>query len=370
MVKRRNPCIYALLCLTAITFAATSRAQAPPPPGPPLTTGTGPLSPEQRTDIELFARYYVRQLTTPATDARADQLVNEARNALIRVTNGPVSAWWLSTYTQILQTDLRAILDGNNAQHRVNALIVAGELACDSALDLILTQIDSRDLPTRLWAANAVAIAVRKGSDRQAVGAGGFSRALRAVGQVARTEQNPLVFRKQLLALSAVQTGMTVANQSLDVIRRERLGVVGDVLDRLAGQTDSSGHLFALYETLEQMRGEFLNLPEAQRRSLGPQLAVRCGKIFEVASAHWEAVRGQSTPDSTLLQRRYGEIIDFTEKFLAFLDGVVRGASAQPAAPRTTLQSAWTSNNRDTFDRQRLQWRDFLLSTEQYRGMN
>lgn len=368
MMKRRmvlHIAAYLTAALLALP-AAYVHAQVTPP-SPSLMQGNGPLTEPDRQQLTIFVSHYLRQLATPASDAKADQAISDARNQLIRPTNGPVSAWWLNTYSQVLDAGLKNLLNESNSLHRVNALIIAGELGSDAGVTILLSRLSANSMPDRLWAANGLITAFRK-ADRGAISAASTVRAARDIARAAENETSPVVFRKQLQALAATQIAASIITGPAGQIRQIRIDLISTVLERLANENGPSGHLLAIYETLNLLRAEFLSMPNASQMQVGPALVRICQSTFEVAGAHWDAMHGQSaTPEALSMRPRYGEILEFCESFVAFADDVVRGGTAQPQRPRAGLAQAWRAGNKQAFDQLRTAWRDFVLTVPQYR---
>lgn len=371
MMKRRmvlhiTACLVAVLAMTA----APARAQVTPP-GTDLTNGNGPMTQPQRDQVTQFISHYLRQLATPPSDPKADTLIKEAREHLIRPTNAPgVTAWWLSTYSQMMQSGLTNLLNSREPLHRVNALIVAGELGSDTAVDVLARQVMHRDLPTRLWAASAMSVALRK-ADRGAITAGSITTATREVSRAAEAEESPIVFRKQLQALYSVQVAATMTNNPTGPVRQARLDTVDTVLKRIAGKDgEPSGHVIAIYETLSQIRLEFLGMPAASQRQIGPMVVKVCQSIFDVIGSHWNAAHNPNAdPKVQAIRARYGEILEFCETFIAVADDVVRTPSAQPARPGRGLTQGWRQVNQAGYEQLRTAWRNFVMQTPPYNSL-
>ncbi len=370
MMKRRIVLHIAASLMAAILSlpAAYIHAQVTPP-SPGLMQSNGPLSAVDREQITLFVSHYLRQLATAATNPRADQLISEARTNLVRPTNGPVSAWWLNTYSQLMQDGLNGLINSGEPLHRVNALIVTGELGSDTAVTILLRQLNDQSMPVRLWAANGLATAFRK-ADRGAIGTASTTRAARDVARAAESETNGIVFRKQLQAIAAAQIAAAVTNNPVnaDQIRTIRLETAQKVLQQLREQDAPSSHLIAIYETLNQIRSEFLQMPSASQRQIGPLIVQVCYAVFEVAGAHWNAVHGANpSAEATMLRPRYAEVLEFCESFVTFTDDVVRSGNLQPARPRRGLAQAWRNGNQSEYGTLRTAWRDFILQVQVYR---
>lgn len=339
---------FALLAASAVMLStATATGASEPAPITQLVNATQSYTEQQRQQIRAWGEWWFRELASGEPER-----VHQGRRRLLdplRATD--VRLLFRETYSTVVLEQVESILGGRAEIYvAVNALQVAAMLGTESAARLMTNVADPLNEPrsqVRLWAVHGVRTIFREG----VIDEGRYPGVLRDLSRAASRETDWMVLQRHFEALGAA--GTTNA-------RERQLALLEEILDRIERQDDEPNDTIrAVHHAVVGFRDQFINLPSAEQRTFGTSAAPVIGRVFEVASKHWEKVE-----DANLVAS-YGGAVQVSETLLGIIDDLVRGGNA---GPRTNIGQAWRNRNRQNFQQDTDRWISVLRQPPYGRG--
>jgi hypothetical protein len=334
-----------LLILITCMPLCPAPALAQVPRGIPLTTisTTNPLTPEQRKEIEVYAVYYLDQLSGNPDDKD----ISAAREKLIEPIKGlQVTPVFRKAYSEAVLPGLMAILDQKDAgqvSHAHNAAQVAGSIGTNAAAAALLPHlsIDSEARPAiRDMAARSLALAVRQG-DLSGVMPQQILRELTAAASI---EPEPALLHVQFLALRDIAVaGKPGVDADSDIIE-----LLNKTMERIRANPKDGPLFKPVFDALFKLRDRVLrDMSQAQHQALAPDLGATFTRVFLVAQSRWKDA--QANPETKAL---YSNAINLSEVFLPDIPGIMKA----PKPPGPGLKTAWENGDQAAFDALVAKW--------------
>ena len=339
VIAMRSPRVIWGVLLVGLAVAITPVARAAPPRGITNLANRAHLEPADKNRIRGWAEYWSTQLAAGSPEDAA-----KARAKLIEPLKAvQVGGVFRLEYADVLLLPLQEIIDGGNPHTAYNANQVLGFLGTDRALEVLLNHCDIADeksLGIRLCAAKSFKTAVRQG----ALNPNEISRGLRRLGNAAGREEHWLVLRRQIEAISSVDSGVS---------REVQVRILNDTTGRMAQDLPGPSDLMrALYPALKFLRDAYIKMPPAQQEPYGKVLAPVLCNVYTVANEHWD--KAQDDPEA---KKIYGGAIQISETLLQVIDGRVQ---PDRTSPRTALDQAWLESDRPRFNSDHSKWKSIL----------
>jgi len=332
------PFIIVLVVFTAAWLTSPASAVNEPSPITHLVTATNPYTSQERGQIRAWAEWWMTELASGEPDR-----VSQARRRLsepLRAAN--VRILFREAYSEAMVAEVESKFDeGIELYPAVNALQVAALLGTESAARMLTTRANPADEPrrqVRLWAVHGIKSIFQQGE----LDAGRFPGVLRELSRAASRETDWIVLQRHFEAFRAADT---------ENARSRQLALLDEIIDRMEDKDEPDEVIRAVHAAVVVLRHQFANLRSAEQRSFGTEAAPTIGRVFNLASRHWNGIE-----DSNLAEA-YGGAVQVSEALLANIDALVRG---QNATPQTNIARAWTDRNRQNFDQGANRWAEVL----------
>jgi len=347
VMARLAPALLALLMWSGAAVAAPQSITG--------LTSASSLSPDEVRKIESYVNDLIRRLRKAADDPAE---VREIRQDLIQpVSRGGVTEIFLDKYSRASIKGLEEVVADGNAHTSVVAIIVMSNLGTERALDRLVRHTSSRDEKrsyVRLAAARGCGQLFQNKNFQEAMPKK-VTGASRRLASAAKIETDPVVLRRQALAIFYASEMRELPPASRAQIRENLIDLLDSVAKRAAAapiDDDTIGMVAAVYHVLLKMRGAYLEASTQAQKDFGRQLGPKLLAILEVAKQHWTAA--QKTP------RRDGQpgyVINICERFLTLIDGVVRGGTKPP---KTDAKHAWDMGDKTRYTKDLSAWSTVL----------
>jgi len=210
---RRKPTILVLLAAGAV-LATTLGAG---------TTNAQTLQLESRVitspspDIGAI-RNYVSSFRAPLVEGPLEK-IGTARNAVLRpLEETNASVGFLTAYSSEIEPILKAMIDTGDPLRTFNALRIGGELATDTALDIVTDKLDAENPTDRYAAASAIGRTFNAVRTRNTMTSSQVNELVEALEDVWTDDANEVVARG---AVKSLRTGASVTR--LDGVRENAL---------------------------------------------------------------------------------------------------------------------------------------------------
>ncbi len=344
---RRQSTIFALVmtfvCLAAMHLTTSVVAAASEPRSiNDLATLNREFTSDERDRVRQYARYWSSELL--AEDAERARLAK--RRMLDPFRTPGLRRIFRDEYGRAAIPALSEIISSDNTFAAVNAIQIVAEFGNEAALTVMRERCETSSEPRwqiRLWAARGAGNIIQRAGDD--IPSRTIESALRDLSRAGESESKWLVLQRQFEAL---------ASASGERAHQAQLSLLRATLARMSDEPDGPSELMLpVHRALILLRNQILdpNLPSAQLRALGTELGPLLGQIFEISIMHWDTAKVNSEVTSS-----YNGAIGLAESLLSLIDAQVR--QAEP--PRTALVSAWSSDNRSTFESDFDRWRRVL----------
>lgn len=334
--------ILATCAVALAVFAPTTAAASEPSSINNLVTLNREFSAEERQRVRAYAAYWSAALAS--SDLEQARL---AKRRLLDPFRSPgVRRVFRDEYSRAGIPELNQVLASNNDFAAVNAIQVIAEFGNEAALSVMRERSATANEPRwqiRLWASRGIGRVATIGGEQ--IPSRTIENALRDLGRAGETESHWLVLQRQFEAM-AVVGGQRARESQLSLLRT--------TLTRITDEPDGPSELMQpVFRSLVLLRNQLLDpsLPSAQLRSLGTELGPLLGKVFEIGIMHWDTANTENE-----ITAAYNGSIGVAESLLSLIDAQVR--NAEP--PRTSLNNAWTSNNRSNFEADFDRWQQVL----------
>lgn len=342
MLRMTRLNVLPLILLTAVVAVwpfAEASASSEPAPITALTGATEPLTQQQRQQVRAWVDWWSRELAS----GDADRVAQGRRRLLDPLRATTVRLLFRETYSEFLVDRIETIVRESADLHvAVNALQIAAMLGTESAARLmtsIADPLEEQRPQVRLWAVHGVRTIFRTG----VIDEGRYPGILRDLSRAGLRETNWLVLQRHFDALGAAGT---------DGARERQIALLNDVLNRIEENQDGPHDIIrAVHYAVVVFRDQFANLRRSEQQAFGTQAAPVIGRVFQIASKHWEQV------DDANLTASYGGAVQISEAMLSIIDDLVRGENA---APQTRIGDAWASRNRQSFQQDSDRWLSVL----------
>jgi len=345
MLRTTRLRLFFTVVLAALVMAVPARSAVmanKPSPITQLVSATDSYTSQQREQIRAWAEWWSRELS-----ADEPERISEGRRRLLEpLRAGNVRPLFRETYSDILLEHIEAILnDDAELFVAVNALQVAAVLGTESAARLMTRVADPLEEPReqiRLWAVHGIRTIFSQGT----LDEGRYPGVLRDLSRAGLRESNWMVLQRHFDALRAAGT---------ENARERQVELLSAILDRLQEHEDGPHDTIrAAHYAIVIYRDQFANLRRAEQLSFGTAAAPVIGRIFEIASQHWDET---AEADESSLAATYGGVVQISEEMLGIIDDLVR---SQNTAPRTNMGEAWAQRDRQRFQQDAAQWADVL----------
>ncbi len=146
--------IVSLACLTAMV--STARAQVDQLPKD-VTDAPAALSAAQVTALKTYADKYLKMLADSADKPASDPAGETARRSLIEpLTRSSVTPSFRLEYSKAIAEQVRTLSKSPTQGTAINALVIAGDLATEAAVDIAESQLSAKDDGIRFIAVAAL----------------------------------------------------------------------------------------------------------------------------------------------------------------------------------------------------------------------
>jgi hypothetical protein len=307
--------------MTCMFLDAPAFAQQPP--FPITATTAESLSPEQRKQIEDYAKYFSRLLTASTTP----QSLVEARERLMLPMRGNgLSPAFRDFYAQTVLAEVRPLAQSQDLVIKMNGLIIASDMPASGVADMAIDTLKDPSAAVRYWAAKAIARASASASAEGSLFSPEQQKKLLATLQEAMpAERSDLVLEQMYQALAGLS--IPEAQDVLIKILKVRVGVAAAGINNgiVADQNGFSKLMERLL--IEEARGQ-----DVTARLRG--LTAVAGQYLQVIA---KALQAKAVPDDLKLaaNRMVGTCEQILQKALPRLD-----ADHAPGPPLASLAAA------------------------------
>lgn len=329
--------------LLILVIAGSSYAQAPIQPLGIDIINARSLTEAQKKRVEVFTRYWCRELTSADT---MPEKVEAAREELLKPLNsvaGPSPVFRFEYSGQILPRLTPLITSDGSPHSASNAFLVLGELASRRSIDLMVRHSDSR-YEKRLY----IRILASQNCEKTLVY---FSNALkpreigsavRGLRNAAQREENPTVLGHQLGGIQAIQTP-----EAMDAL----IDALKKVVEKIQAHDQGiNPHIKPFSKTVKIFRNNFISLPRAEKERIGKTLGPVLGKCLSAAADNWDTAHEDSQ-----FAEQYSKPLRVCESLLKMIL-----PELGITAPNTDLQNLWDQGEKSRFTEDVVEWKRIL----------